>query len=63
EKDSMYELSAKNDRLTLNSGRGVSSVREMKIRKYAFSVISRRELLTLIPGRSLKISRNSSARS
>ena len=39
EKDSMYELSAKNDRLILNSGKGALSARGMKMRKSIFTAM------------------------
>ena len=37
EKDSMYELSAKNDRLTWNRGKDVLSVRETIIKRFISS--------------------------
>ena len=57
------ELSAKNDRLTLNSRKGVFYDRATLIRRSRFSAMQRKEPLTVIRGSSLRTSRNLSVRS
>ena len=62
EKDSMYELSAKNDRLTWNSARPYcpSGNKNKKVHIYRYVTEG---TLTAICGRPWRTSRNSSARS
>jgi len=63
EKDSMYELSAKNDRLTLNSRREESYDRATRMIRSRYFVMLRKVHLTVIRGSSSRISRNLSDRS
>ncbi|MBD9150640.1 MAG: recombinase, partial [Lachnospiraceae bacterium] len=57
------ELSAKNDRLTLNSRREESCDRAIGMTRSRYFVMLRKVHLTVTRGSSLKISRNSSDRS
>jgi len=63
EKDSMYELSAKNDRLILNSRREESYDRATRMIRSRYFVMLRKVRLTVIRGSSSRINRNSSDRS
>ena len=57
------ELSAKNDRLASNSGRGAASGRGTRTARWPSTVMSQKGPLTLIPGRWWRTSSDSSPRS